>query len=172
MRGTFSTDLTLLAKHLPSRFTSDIDNLAVRLDCVFESLPMVLTHGDLCEMNFLVNNSNGHLTGLIDWAEAEVLPFGCNLWAVENVLGYMDDQGWHYVRQQGELRNLFWATFYASMDDNEHMVQGAIELARQMGVLFRYGFEWGQDTKRKVVQEEDSGVRYLDALFLKQVNGH
>lgn len=53
----------------------------------------VLTHGDLCEMNFLVELETGHLTGLVDWAEAEILPFGCALRGLENVLDFMDMHG-------------------------------------------------------------------------------
>jgi hypothetical protein len=38
-------------------------------------------------MNLLVDKDDGHLTGVIDWAEAEILPFGCELWGIENVMG-------------------------------------------------------------------------------------
>jgi hypothetical protein len=45
--------------------------------------------------------------GVIDWAEAEILPFGCALWGLENVLGFMDLHGWHYFDSHKELEDLF-----------------------------------------------------------------
>ena len=33
--------------------------------------------------------TTGQITGIIDWAEAEVLPFGLALYGLENLLGYM-----------------------------------------------------------------------------------
>lgn len=149
---------------------------------------MVLTHGDLCEMNFLVDERSGHLTGVIDWAEAEILPFGFNLWGVENLLGYMDGNGWNYFEGYEDLRAVFWKTFYGAVavvaeegeeggEEEEDGVlasevllcqkQDIIDVARRMGILFRYGFFWDEDLRRKVpVQEGDSGMRYLDAFFL------
>lgn len=143
---------------------------------------MVLTHGDLCEMNFLVDENSGHLTGVIDWAEAEILPFGFNLWGVENLLGYMDGNGWNYFEGYEDLRAIFWTVFYGAVavvaEDGEEdgvlasevlrkQKQDTIDLARRMGILFRYGFFWDEDLREKVpVQEGDSGMRYLDAFFL------
>lgn len=143
---------------------------------------MVLTHGDLCEMNFLVDENTGHLTGVIDWAEAEILPFGFNLWGVENLLGYMDGNGWNYFEGYEELRAFFWTVFYGAVGAEEEEGEGdgvlasevlpcqkqdTIDVARRMGILFRYGFFWDEDLRRKIpVQEGDSGMRYLDAFFL------
>lgn len=142
---------------------------------------MVLTHGDLCEMNFLVDENSGHLTGVIDWAEAEILPFGFNLWGVENLLGYMDGNGWNYFEGYEDLRAVFWTVFYGAVavvaeEEEEDGVlpsevlcqkQEIIDVARRMGILFRYGFFWDENLRKKVpVQEGDSGMRYLDAFFL------
>lgn len=131
---------------------------------------MVLTHGDLCEMNFLVDERSGNLTGVIDWAETEVLPFGLGLWGLENILGYMDMHGWHYFDRQADLRALFWKAFHSAVSQEDGSLlrkQGAIDLARRMGVLLRYAFRWDESMQRRVVQDGDSGTRYLDALFLK-----
>lgn len=136
---------------------------------LFEDLPMVLSHGDLCEMNFLVDENSGHLAGVIDWAEAEIRPFGSSLWGLENILGYMDVHGWHYFDQHADLRALFWSTFHSAVDDHEAQLQkqSAIDLARRTGILLRYGFRWDENMQRKVVQDGDSGTRYLDVLFLR-----
>lgn len=180
-RQTCENNLHLLARNLPDRFSRDILELTECLDSIFQTLPMVLTHGDLCEMNFLVDERSGHLTGVIDWAEAEILPFGFNLWGVENLLGYMDGNGWNYFEGYEELRGEFWTVFYGAVGAEEEEGEGdgvlasevlcqkqeTIDVARRMGILFRYGFFWDEDLRKKVpVQEGDSGMRYLDAFFL------
>jgi aminoglycoside phosphotransferase (APT) family kinase protein len=82
VRNMFKQKLQLLARSLPPRFSAVISRVQSSLELVFsESYPPVLTHGDICEMNFLVNPDDGHLTGVIYWAEAEILPFWCDLWA-------------------------------------------------------------------------------------------
>lgn len=43
------------------------------------SLPMVLLHRDFGTCNIMVDGMSCHLTGIIDWAEAEICPFGQNL---------------------------------------------------------------------------------------------
>lgn len=182
IRLTCENNLHLLARTLPERFSRDILGLTECLDSIFKNLPMVLTHGDLCEMNFLVDENTGHLTGVIDWAEAEILPFGFNLWGVENLLGYMDGNGWNYFEGYEELRAVFWTVFYGAVGAEEEEGEGdgvlasevlrkqkqeIINVARRMGILFRYGFFWDEDLREKVpVQEGDSGMRYLDAFFL------
>lgn len=182
IRLTCENNLHLLARNLPERFKRDILELTECLDSIFKNLPMVLTHGDLCEMNFLVDERSGHLTGVIDWAEAEILPFGFNLWGVENLLGYMDGNGWNYFEGYEDLRAVFWKSFYGAVavvaeEEEEDGVlasevlrkqkQDAIDLARRIGILFRYGFFWDENLREKVpVQEGDSGMRYLDAFFL------
>ena len=56
---------------------------------------MALNHGDLSEMNILVDPDTGHITGIIDWVKAKVCPFGIPLWGLENILGNMNARGWH-----------------------------------------------------------------------------
>jgi hypothetical protein len=167
MRQTLEDDLRLLAGNLPLRFTREIDELLDNLSSMLDSLPAVLTHGDLNEMNFLVDESSGHLTGVIDWAEAKILPFGMNLWGFENILGYMDLNGWHYFDQHASLRTLFWETFNSTVVANEATVrlQSVIDCARRMGILLRYGFRWDENMQRKVVEDGSSSTKYLDALL-------
>ena len=102
-------------------------------------LPWVLTHGDLVEMNILVNKSTGALTGVIDWAEASILPFGFSLYCLENLLGWMDSRGWHFVDTADQLRNLFWTTFEGhigrALSEEERR---ALAGARDMGIRKNY----------------------------------
>lgn len=73
------------------------------------ALPFVMTHGDLNETNVLVDD--GSITRVIDWAESTIYPFGVSLWALENILGYMDNTGWHYHENARELWDEFWQVF-------------------------------------------------------------
>ncbi|KAJ5527471.1 Protein kinase-like protein [Penicillium frequentans] len=79
----------LLAQVLPSRYQQNLEMVRRGLSLLFmPTFPMVLNHGDLYGMNFLVNPSNGHLTGVIDWAEAQICPFGMSLWGARKYPRY------------------------------------------------------------------------------------
>jgi hypothetical protein len=69
--------------------------------------PLTLNHGDLSEMNIHVDPRTGHITGVIDWAEAKTCPFGNLLWGLENVLGSMNHLGWRYHPYYRALRVIF-----------------------------------------------------------------
>jgi hypothetical protein len=167
MRQTLENELRLLTQNLPSRFSQRILWLLDDLECVLEKLPVVLAHDDLDQMNFLVEESSGHLTGVIDWAETKILPFGFNFSGLENILGYMDLHGWYYFDQHAISRDFFWKTPHHAVAADKPLLhlQDTIEVARRTGVLFRYGFRWDDNMQRKVVQDGGSGTRYLDALF-------
>ncbi|KAJ5352142.1 Mus38-like protein [Penicillium brevicompactum] len=108
-----------LVEFLPPRFKSSLLSIRKDLPSNFSgALPFVISHGDLCEMNMLVNPENGKLTGIVDWAEARILPFGFSLWRFENVLGFMDSEGWHYYDNRRELEDLFWNSFRAEIRDS------------------------------------------------------
>ncbi|KAJ5433434.1 uncharacterized protein N7458_012590 [Penicillium daleae] len=72
-------DFARVRKELPSLFST--------------SLPFVLSHGDLNVMNFLVNPQTGKITGIVDWAESRILPFGFALHGLENLLGWTQKGG-------------------------------------------------------------------------------
>ncbi|KAF5963452.1 Mus38-like protein [Fusarium bulbicola] len=114
----FRSKFDLLAQSLPSRFLPNLNRVYEKLPSVFSgALPFVLSHGDLCEMNLLISPETGHITGIVDWAEARVLPFGFSLWGFENILGFMDSKGWHYYDNRDELEDLFWRTFWTEVPD-------------------------------------------------------
>ncbi|KAF1347710.1 hypothetical protein BDV97DRAFT_355835 [Delphinella strobiligena] len=56
-----------------------------------KDLPKCLSHGDLLPSNLLVDAETGRLTGVVDWAEAEVLPFGMPLYGIERLLGWIQN---------------------------------------------------------------------------------
>ncbi|KAF1966825.1 hypothetical protein BU23DRAFT_517258 [Bimuria novae-zelandiae CBS 107.79] len=167
VQDSFMSKLQLLAQKLPSRFSDSVEELSNNLSLLFsEGYPAVLTHGDLCEMNFLVDPETGHLTGVIDWAEAGILPFGCALWGLENILGFMDRRGWHYFDSYQELEDLFWRSFKDSVGETLDGKWRAIQVARRIGVLFRYGFRWDEALRERIIVENDSGMKYLDAFII------
>lgn len=122
-------------------------------------------------MNILVSPTTGRVTGIIDWAEAEILPFGLALYGLENLLGYMGPGGWSYFEIRDELEQRFWNQFWdciavakAPPDDS---IRHAVAIARQVGVLMQYGFEWENGTVERAVTEKDTGsLAYLDAFLL------
>lgn len=115
-------------------------------------------------MNIFVDPDTGHITGIIDWAEAKILPFGVSLWGFENTLGYMDSQGWHYYSNCRSLENLFWQTFRDAVGGVSEADMQAISVARMAGFFLRYGFTWEDGVREVPVQEPDSALRYLDAF--------
>ncbi|KAF9639161.1 hypothetical protein BFW01_g10058 [Lasiodiplodia theobromae] len=56
------------------------------------SLPLTLNHGDLVPGNILVDGATGRLTGVVDWAEAELGWWGLPLYGVEFLLGFVESR--------------------------------------------------------------------------------
>jgi Phosphotransferase enzyme family len=161
----YQQKLDLLSRALPLRFRESLRKVSAQLPLLFTSTyPLVLSHDDLCEMNILVDPNTGHITGIIDWADASILPFGICLWGFENVLGYMDSQGWHYYENHQTLEDLFWKTFEEAVGGVSKAEKRAIRVARVAGFFFRYGFSWEDGVREIPVKEPDSALRYLDAF--------
>jgi hypothetical protein len=157
--------LELLSRVLPVRYTESLSKARTELPLLFTSAyPLVLSHDDLCEMNILVDLNSGHITGIIDWAEARILPFGFSLWGFENVLGFMDSQGWHYYNNHRELEKCFWQAFEQSVGGVSEADRQAIRVARMVGFFLRYGFVWEDGVRQIPAKESDSSLKYLDAL--------
>lgn len=167
-RDDIERKLGLLSVSLPSRFAAIMHQLSYHTGELFScSFPLVLTHDDLCEMNILVDPKTGQIAGIIDWANAKIQPFGLALWGVENVLGYMDGDGWHYFSNHQQLIALFWAVFEdevgagrVTTDDKER-----IRLARLVGIALRYGFQWDGAGVQRPILESDTSMKYLDAFL-------
>lgn len=160
--------LDILLRELPSRFINVITKAREELPKLFiPTYPLVLTHGDLCEMNILVNPEAGGITGIIDWAEAKVLPFGMSLWGVQSMLGFMDSSGWHYHENASRLEALFWDVFHRNVGTISSDDRHAIKIAERAGLLLRYGFIWEDGVIERPINEQDSSIRYLDAFLFR-----
>ncbi|KAJ2891598.1 Protein kinase-like domain protein [Zalerion maritima] len=155
-------------RRLPQRFAPAVARARVDLPQLFEpSYPFTLNHTDLSETNFLVNRNDGTVTGVIDWDNARVLPFGTSLWGVENVLGSMGRNGWRYRDDHDELEEKFWTTLYESIGTLTTEQKLSIRAARRVGILLRYGFRAGENMR--VTREDDSSIRYLDGLVFSRI---
>lgn len=140
------------------------------LDC----LPVSLSHGDLLPSNILVEPSTWEITGIVDWAEAEYLPFGMNSYGLEYLLGQLvldkgvDKPHFIYYSQACELRKLFWTTLTSIVPGLgiETHYSAAI-LARTVGILLWHGIAWDDGKIDRVVDCNDDleELAYLEALL-------
>ena len=141
-----------------------MEEYTAKLHLLFETgHPLTLTHDDLCEMNFIVDADTHKLNGVIDWADARILPFRLRLSAVQSVLGFMDSRGWHYHDDRAVLEQAFWTEFEVLIGASFASQKKPIETARAIGVLVQHGFVWQQD-KMVPATEANSDLRYLDAF--------
>ncbi|KAG8427020.1 hypothetical protein J3459_007603 [Metarhizium acridum] len=95
--------------------------------------------------NIMVDAQTGHITGLLDWAEGEWLPFGIGMYAMDECLGQDDaEKGFVYFDDDAELRALFWRTFLGLCEGNTPARNGVlklseVEMARRLGLLLWRG---------------------------------
>ncbi|SMR59003.1 unnamed protein product [Zymoseptoria tritici ST99CH_1E4] len=140
-------------------------------------LPIVLTHGDLLPSNILVNLDDWRVSGIVDWAEGEWLPFGIGLWAIEHLLGYMSKNGefgrigkakFVYFSQADSLREHFWQCLKTRIPGlGDEVMTRAVRLARDVGVLLWHGFAWDEGRLDRVINTADDReeLAYLGAMF-------
>ncbi|KAI0526429.1 hypothetical protein F5B22DRAFT_585713 [Xylaria bambusicola] len=160
----FRDKFELLSQSLPSRFAPNLDRVSKELPRLFkDTLPFVFCHDDLREMNILIQPETGSITGVVDWAEARILPFGLTLWALENILGYMNSKGWHYFNNRHELEKIFWDTFRKEAENLSDDDLPLIHIARMTGLFYHYGLLRDGKVCQGVVHELHS-FAYLDAF--------
>ncbi|KAI1169846.1 hypothetical protein F4777DRAFT_584509 [Nemania sp. FL0916] len=161
-----------LSSNLPSRFKPLVTQIQ-RMIAMLRSVehPVVLTHGDLNEMNILVDPASGKITGVVDWAEASFQPFGFALYALDNALGSMGPDGWKYFDNADYLRDEFWITFRSLVGGLSESMIESIRMARVAGLLVRYGTAYDRGFGRMVGVRDssDASLRYLDALLAHEL---
>ncbi|KAF2009013.1 hypothetical protein BU24DRAFT_497580 [Aaosphaeria arxii CBS 175.79] len=139
------------------------------MDCD-DGWPVVLTHGDLIASNILIADSNSdrreeeeieeaRITGVVDWAEAEWLPFGVCLYAVEQFLGFLDAEAnvWRYYACAGELRRVFYEVLCEEVPELKGRLW-ELGVMGDVGVLLWYGYAWDGGRIDRVVNSVDDGV--------------
>lgn len=140
-----------------------------------EKLPWCLTHGDMVPANVMVDPKTGSLTGLIDWAEGEWLPFGVGLYGLEELLGEeISDKEFRYYTEHDELRRLFWRKF---MEHSRYKLYDIAQLkditmARRLGILLWRGlaFENGRIDRLVETGQDDMDICKLH-MFLQADDG-
>ncbi|KAM5450641.1 hypothetical protein MaudCBS49596_004172 [Microsporum audouinii] len=143
LQNEYDRKLEQLAKSMPPYLTEAIVFCRTQLGVLFGSdFRWALCHGDINEMNLLVDEKTRYLTGVVDWAEASVQPFGLSLWGLETLLGYSDRDGWHYYSSSNALEGTFWTAFEDETNDISEDDKKIIDISRRVGMLLRYGFIW------------------------------
>lgn len=139
---------------------------------LLDRLPLVLTHGDLIPSNIMVDIESWQVTGFVDWAEAEYLPFGMCFYVLDHLFGYLDVHRdrpvFVYYAQAHQLRRHFWGLLVKRIPilDNEGM-STATALARDVGVLLWHGLAWNDGRIDRVVEPDKDAkeLAYLNAFL-------
>ena len=149
--------------------------IAAQLPRLHATVPVVLNHGDMVAGNLLVDSASWELRGVVDWAEAEALPFGTCLYGLEGLLGYLAPRRrrgreggitaeatdvrsveWVYYECAAALRRAFWDALeeeIPALGEGEELREG-VSLARDVGVLLWYGYAWDEGRIDRVVEWE------------------
>ncbi|OAA37000.1 Protein kinase-like domain protein [Metarhizium rileyi] len=134
--------LNELELSLPDSLHSTIDMVRQNLYLLFRpEFPIALQHGDILENNIHIEEETGHITGVVDWHDAFVAPFGLSLGGVEILFGIQTHKDWHFHPSHVKLRQKFWDVFHSEIGQISEMNKRSIEIARLMGLLQTHGFE-------------------------------
>ncbi|KNG44385.1 hypothetical protein TW65_08739 [Stemphylium lycopersici] len=152
--------LEKLAAELPGAWLRGIAETMLSDVPRIADYPVLLNHGDLIPSNILVDEDTWEITGLVDWAEAELLPFGTCLYGLEHLLGYFTPASlykaptWTYFEEAAQLRNSFWLRLFETVP--ELRVQAwEMRVMRTVGVLLWHGIAWDDGAIDRVVNELD-----------------
>ena len=148
--------LDRISQGLPAHILEKLDEARQGLPLLFgPEYPSAIQHDDFLENNFHVNEATGHITGVVDWADAMIAPFGLSLGGLETILGVQTSSSWHFHPNHVELREYFWDTFYEHTGPISVDTRRSIEVARLFGLFRTHGFEEG-----------DARIAYLEALCM------
>ena len=171
--STLDLRLRKLSAQLPARFQPSVTSVRAQLPRM-AAAPWVLTHGDIMPSNIMLDAATGHLTGLVDWAEAEPLPFGMCLYGLDEILGCMTADGrrlrFVYHSDAASSRSAFLRKLRQEIPSVEcDEALGLLDAARVLGILLRHGFAFDDGAIDRVVQDGDPRdeleIAYLDALL-------
>lgn len=165
--GSIVSRLKMLLTDLPVRFQAKVSIILHHLADI-EALPWVFSHGDIVPGNIIIEPSSSHIIGLVDWAEAEHLPFGLCLYGLEEFLGQLTSAGFEYYADASELRTVFWDTLLKEIPElSQGKVFQAVTMARDLGVLLWYGIAFDDGAINRVVVEgrDNDEIHRLDAFL-------
>lgn len=151
--------LQKLTQELPDQWLQDRANTTLEKLRQILEYPVVLNHGDLILSNILVDETTWEMTGLVDWAETEHLPFGTCLYGLEHMLGFLRpslqdarQSAFVYYDNAAQLRQLFWSTLTNMIPELEG-IQDETRTMRDLGVLLWHGYAWDGGAIDRVVDE-------------------
>lgn len=102
---------------------------------------MVLLHHDFGTSDIIVDTTSCRLIGIVDWAEAEIFPFGQNLHSLQALTGALHLKNrWRRYEGYEALQDTFWSTFQDEVGVLSTEIMKAIKMARIMGLLRSRGF--------------------------------
>jgi len=171
----YLSDLEQLSKGLPKRFRPVLNGLIERLPYLLAvDWRLVANHIDLLENNIHVDLSAGYLMGVVDWAGAQVGPFGMSLGGVENMLGIAKrDLSHAYHANHHELRELFYNELQLAIWGGPAPVEDRQRLddARLMGLFFVNSWRYEGGT-RAPAREGDAGLCHLHCVLVATCDGY
>lgn len=157
---------------LPERFRSEVQRVLDDFESI-RALPWVLTHGDIVPANVMVKgHDDWTITGFLDWAEAEYLPFGVGLYGLEEFLGESDGAGhFQYYPETPRLRKSFWSQLKTELQDRglnwPGQLDPTVRSAHALGVLLWHGIAFDNGKLNRVVDEvrDLEEIQRLDHFF-------
>jgi hypothetical protein len=154
---------------LPSRFSSPVAEVLAWLPEIL-ALPWVLTHGDLVPANIMVDPETAALCGLVDWAEAEWLPFGVGLYGLEELLGeHSVSEGFLYYHDAASLRERFWDELVEAVPKlaEDPVFSYTVRMAHTLGILLWHGIAFDDGKLSRVVQRgrDNDEIQKLKVLI-------
>ncbi|RSL85133.1 hypothetical protein CDV31_016613 [Fusarium ambrosium] len=148
--------LDQVSQGLPEQLQAKLDEVRQELPRLFRpDYPTAFQHDDLLENNIHVDEATGRITGIVDWSDAIIAPFGVSLGGLETILGVQTQTSWHFHPSHLSLREHFWNTLYSEIGNISEEDRRSIEVARLFGLFRAHGFE-----------EKDQAIVYLKALCL------
>ena len=171
MMETWEKELRMLLVSLPERFHTTIRDTLASLPRILSN-PMVLVHGDFSVFNIMADEETCHLVGVIDWAEAEIGPFGTNLHSLQNLMSKLHlKDGWTRFEDYDDLVRAFWETFSNEVGGLEEDDIKNIKAARVLGLLRSHGFtsRLANEPESVPIKDDERGryvIMILDGLLL------
>lgn len=146
-QGNCVRQLARLAEGLPTRFHPRLDEVRKRIGVLFTpDYPQVLNTSFL-EQNVNVDLHTGRITGVVDWPNLRVGPFGLSLVSLEMFLIQQTTTGgWAFLPRHAELREIFSNSFFAAVGSLTDDQREAIKVGRVLGLFLSYGFTSGAPT--------------------------
>lgn len=110
----------------------------------------------------MVDEKSFHLIGAVDWAEADIAPFGLNIHSLEALTGKLHlRDGWIRYDDYTVLQDVFWDTFKREVEGLMEDTIQTIKLARITGLLLSRGFTTRLTNKSEPVPiRDDEHERY------------